>query len=162
MSEYVPYEERVRNAEEQEQRAAREHRAAHQARIADVSDLLAKLPREGTNCYLEILVPARKPRWLNIGKTIITKGGIAGGPFFVISEVLPVYRIPNGLFRPWRADPGGMTFDAFVAPDGRVWGFKGEGDSANTYQLLKSSYQRIADLTMDNLDRVADGLKKFG
>lgn len=159
MGEYVPYEERLRRAEKARQDSEREGLAARRRRVEEVTGQLSSLGGERTNCYLEVLVPARKPRWINLRKTIITKGGLVGGPFFVIGEVLLVYRIPNGLVPP--SDPAGMPVDAFVAPDGRVWAFKGEGESENTYRLLESSHQRIADLTMDNLARIADGLRRI-
>jgi hypothetical protein len=163
MGDYVPPKERARRARSSAETATAEAEQSRLAWVDEVHGVLRRLDGRGADYYLEILRSAKGPRWFYRarGKTIVSNSGWRGGPHFFISEVLDAYRVPAGIFHSWRKDPGGMSFDALVATDGRIWGFSGAGETENTYQLLASSMRRVMDLSEPDLRRIAAGLEQY-
>jgi hypothetical protein len=159
MSDYEPYEKRVRRARDASDAASAAQTEEHRLCVEAVEVLLAELAGQGTNCYLEILRPHKGLRRYLSAKTTITKPGLKGGPDFAIAEFLSAYRIPNGLWAPPFKGERSGPFNAYVVPDGRVWRHLGEGETHNTYQLLDSSAQQLRDLFVDDLQRIAAGLR---
>jgi hypothetical protein len=160
VSDYIPYEERIRDEKRRREDAADAAADAHRASVAKVAGLLARLGGGSADCYLEILWPAKGLRRHFSNKTIVTRSGLLGGPHFVIDEVLSAYSIDAGIVEPLRKEMGSLTYNAYVVPDGRVWSFAGRGETENTYQLLGSSARRLPELTIDDLEQIAAGLKR--
>jgi hypothetical protein len=160
MGGYVPYEERLRQERARAAAKAAAEAKAHAAASEQVGSLLDRLGGRGTDCYLEILVPlqGRARRFFN-KKTVVRKTLSSGEPDFVIDEVLNAYRIEGALVS---MTPDGDTeaFNAYVAPDGRVWRHLGQGVAPDTYQFLASSARDFSNLSTDDLTRIAAGLPR--
>lgn len=160
VGDYVSHDERVRRDEADRSAAAAAAGAVHEAQLAETVAVLARLGDRHTDCYLEILRPARGWRRHVKGRTIVMRSGLKGGPAFFIAEVLTAHRIVGGIVRPPFKDVGARTFDAYVALDGRVWPFAGRGVTADTYQFLSSSVRRLAELSTDDLERIASAMRR--
>jgi hypothetical protein len=160
VDDYAPYEERIRQEREAEAAAAAAAAKAHLTSLEAVTALLRRLDGDRTDHYLEILLPLRSGIRRRFDKrTTITRHGLAGGPNFVISEVLSAYRISEGIV-PLPTKEGEIyPFDAHLAPDGRVWRHRGEGVTPNTYQLLDSSAYQLSSLSAGDLERIAADLR---
>jgi hypothetical protein len=149
MDEYIPYEERQQRDREAAVAAACSAKTAQRDAARRANELLATLAGDRTNCYLEILRPVKGLGRLQLGKPRVTRGGLRGGPHFFIAEVLPAYRISGAI----------SGFDAFIAPDGRLWRFAGSGESPNTWQFLHSSCERLDNLAIADFERIAAALE---
>lgn len=160
MSDYVPYQERVRRAERESAGAAADAAADHKGQLARVTSALERLGSRDTSVYLEILRPAKGLRRMFNKDAVITRRGLAGGPDFVIGEVLEAYRIPGAVIRSYR-DAMDQTFAAMLTPTGRVWLHTGEGVTENTWQLLASSEQSLDSLAVGDLQRIANHLERL-
>lgn len=160
MSDYVPYEERVRRSERESADAAADAAADHKGQLVRVTSALARLGSRETSVYLEILRPAKGLGRMFNKKAVITRRGLAGGPDFIIGEVLDAYRIPGAIIRSYR-DAKDQTFAALLTPTGRVWLHTGDGVTENTWQLLASSEQRLDSLAVGDLQRIADHLDRL-
>jgi hypothetical protein len=159
MSGYVPYEERLHQERVRAAAAVAAQATAHATAVEQVRALLDRHGGRGTDCYLEILVAlrGRARRFFN-KKAIVRR---PEGSDFVIDEVLVAYRIEGALVSRTK-DGDRDVFDAYIAPDGRVWRFLGHGVAPNTYQFLASSAIDLASLPTADLARIATGLERAG
>jgi hypothetical protein len=159
VGDYVPYEERIRKEREAEAAAATAAAKAHLAALETVTALVRRLDGDRTDHYLEILLPLGRGIRRHFDKrTRVTQHGLAGGPNFVISEVLSAYRIPAGIVPPPTKEGDLYPFDAHLVSDGRVWRHRGVGVTPNTYQLLDSSAHQLSSLSTGDLERIAADL----
>jgi hypothetical protein len=132
-----------------------------------VTSRLARLTGRGTNCYLEVLEPARMLDRVRNRPRIVYTGrgggeefglGLSGRPF-VIKEVLDAYRVPGGIVRPTDKSAYKVeSFDALITCDGRVWEFSGVGAAENTFQLRAVNAKRLDQLSSEDLERIRAGL----
>jgi hypothetical protein len=160
VSDYVPYEIRRENERREREKACAEKHDDHAAEFANVARALTDLDGGGTDFYIEVLRPARTWDRFSTSKPKVTLDWVSGGPNFVIDNVIAVYRLPDAIHIPYRKDPGAMVFDAYVVPDGRVWQHAGAKNGENVVQLLAATVEQVADLSTDNLRRVAEALRR--
>jgi len=66
------------------------------------------------------------------------------------------YRIRNALH-----SRSGVTYDAHIVPDGRVWGYKGQGETDEIYQVFGRFPPPLTELSEGDLRRIADGLTEI-
>lgn len=159
MSDYVPYDERIRQASESDRSRAEGLEASRRQLLEDVEDRIRRLKGERTNAYLEVLKPVKGLERAFGRKTTIERPGMMGGPDFVIAEVIPAYRLQSAIIKPAFQDLRRQAFDGYVVPDGRVWRFAGEPDTPNnTLQVLASSVEQISGQSAETLRRIKDTL----
>ncbi len=161
MDDYVPYEiRRERERQKHDDDEVRDQ-AEHAAAVARARAILANLAGAGTDFFIEVLKPANAIVRLVSRKPKVVKSAVRGGPHFVIDSVLPAYRVPNGIRRPYVKESGYSVFDALVVGDGRVWKYAGARDDDNVIQHLATSMVSLHDLSVSDLARVAEHLSSL-